>query len=335
MGATGSRSATPRTSGRSRESTASSARPTSARSSSSASSRRGLPLLRARTPSAMPRMRRGRSRPSRAELVPKFRTRRWWLNAPHPALTSGARGSRSVVGAEAQRVPGGGGGDSRGRGRKSSRWISAWSIRRSSPSRRGSGSRCPSAPRSCARGPYGRRLPHRRTITLSVDVAPAASARSGCARSSRAIPVEFKGPTGGFVFNRADPRRAVFVAEEIGIVPVRAILADLYETGYGRPTILIYWARDPSLAPLRRRVPLAGAPLSRLHVRRRRCERRPRGWRGETGEAAAAVDRLVHSVDKLVVLRVRRRRHRQRRPRRPGEEGHGPQERQVGEVLVA
>ena len=141
---------------------------------------------------------------------------------------------------------------------------------------------------------------HRRTITISVDVAPVASARSGFAPSRRAIPVEFKGPTGGFVFNRADPRRAVFVAEEIGIVAVRAILADLYETGYGRPTILIYWARDPrgsSTTPSSARWPAAiqDSPMSR------RCERRPAGWRGETGEAAAAVDRLVHSVDKLVV----------------------------------
>src|SRR5215467_10268860 len=61
----------------------------------------------------------------------------------------------------------------------------------------------------------------KRSITLSVDVAP-----------------------GGIVFTRADPRRAVFVAEEIGIVAVRAILAHLYETGYGRPTILISWGRD-------------------------------------------------------------------------------------------
>src|ERR1700693_4263998 len=77
----------------------------------------------------------------------------------------------------------------------------------------------------------------KRTLTLSVDVAP----RGKCSQWLRALksgdPVEFKGPTGGFVFSRADPRRAVFVAEEIGIVPVRSILADLYETGYRRPGI--------------------------------------------------------------------------------------------------
>jgi phenol hydroxylase P5 protein len=141
---------------------------------------------------------------------------------------------------------------------------------------------------------------HRRTITISVDVAPGGLGSQWLRALKVGDPVEFKGPTGGFVFNRADSRRAVFVAEEIGIVAVRAILADLYETGYGRPTILIYWARDPSwllydaeFRSLARRYPgFTYVPAVR---------EAPDGWRGETGEAAAAVDRLVHSVDKLVV----------------------------------
>jgi len=140
----------------------------------------------------------------------------------------------------------------------------------------------------------------RRTITLSVDVVPAGLGSQWLRALKVGDPVEFKGPTGGFVFNRADPRRAVFVAEEIGIVPVRAILADLYETGYGRPTILIYWARDPSwllydgeFRSLARCYPgFTYVPAVR---------EAPAAWRGETGEAAGAVDRLVHSVDKLVV----------------------------------
>jgi phenol/toluene 2-monooxygenase (NADH) P5/A5 len=140
----------------------------------------------------------------------------------------------------------------------------------------------------------------KRTITLSVDVAPGGMGSQWLRALKPGDPVEFKGPTGGFVFNRADPRRAVFVAEEIGIVPVRSILADLYETGYGRPTILIYWARDPSwlvydveFRSLARRYPGFTYVASVRAV--------PAGWRGETGEAAAVVDRLVHSVDKLVV----------------------------------
>jgi ferredoxin-NADP reductase len=79
-------------------------------------------------------------------------------------------------------------------------------------------------------------------FTLSIDVAPGGIGSQWVRGLEPGHPVQFKGPSGGFVFNRADPRRAVFVAEEIGIVPVRSILSHLYETGYGRPTALIYWA---------------------------------------------------------------------------------------------
>ena len=140
----------------------------------------------------------------------------------------------------------------------------------------------------------------RRTITMAVDVAPGGMGSQWLRALKVGDPVEFKGPTGGFVFNRADPRRAVFVAEEIGIVPVRSILAELYETGYGRSTILIYWARDPSwlvydaeFRGLARRYPGFTYVAA--------VREAPAGWRGEAGEAAAVVDRLVHSVDKLVV----------------------------------
>ena len=86
----------------------------------------------------------------------------------------------------------------------------------------------------------------KRSITLSVDAAPGGIGSQWLRALKVGDPVPFKGPAGGFVFSRADPRRAVFVAEEIGIVAVRSILAHLYETGYGRPTILISWGRDPS-----------------------------------------------------------------------------------------
>ena len=68
----------------------------------------------------------------------------------------------------------------------------------------------------------------KRTITLAVDVAPGGMGSQWLRALKPGDPFEFKGPTGGFTFNRADPRRAVFVAEEIGIVPVRSILAELY-----------------------------------------------------------------------------------------------------------
>jgi len=112
--------------------------------------------------------------------------------------------------------------------------------------------------------------------------------------------VGFKGPVGGLGVNRADPRRALFVAEEMGVAPLRSILCDLYETGYGRPNGLIFWARDPSrllydavFRSLARRYP----SFSYLPAVREA----PGVWRGEKGEPADAVERLVHSVDRLAV----------------------------------
>lgn len=140
----------------------------------------------------------------------------------------------------------------------------------------------------------------RGALTLSVDVTPGGIGSQWLRGLKAGDPVRFKGPSGGFVFNRADPRRALFVAEEIGIVPVRSILTHLYETGYGRPNGLIYWARDSSwllydaaLRSLSRRYP----SLSYFPVLREP----PAGWRGERGELADAVERLVHSIDRLVV----------------------------------
>src|SRR5204862_986828 len=83
------------------------------------------------------------------------------------------------------------------------------------------------------------------TVTLSADVAPAGVGSAwfrGLAPGDR---VEFKAPFGGFVFQRADPRRPLFVAEEIGIVPIRSIVAELYATGFGRLACLVYGGRGP------------------------------------------------------------------------------------------
>ncbi len=115
-------------------------------------------------------------------------------------------------------------------------------------------------------------------LTLSIDVAPGGIGSQWVRGLQPGDAVRFKGPTGGFVFNRADTRRAVFVAEEIGIVPVRSILSHLYETGYGRPT-----ARYPGFSYL----PVLREP--------------PATWRGEKGEPAEAVERLVYGIDRLIV----------------------------------
>jgi len=82
-------------------------------------------------------------------------------------------------------------------------------------------------------------------ITLSADVAPAGLGSVWFRGLAPGVGVTFKGPLGGFVFDRGDARRPLMVAEEIGIVPIRAMLLDLDETGGARPVTLLYWVRDP------------------------------------------------------------------------------------------
>ena len=88
-----------------------------------------------------------------------------------------------------------------------------------------------------------------RRITLCADVAPGGTGSAWFRGLAAEQAVEFKAPFGGFVFRRDDPRRPLFVAEEIGIVPVRAMLADLDETGFDLRGTLVYWGRDPSWLP--------------------------------------------------------------------------------------
>ncbi len=108
------------------------------------------------------------------------------------------------------------------------------------------------------------------TITLSADVAPAGLGSKWFRGLAPGAEVRFKGPLGGFVFDRADPRRPLFVAEEIGIVPIRSILLDLDETGVDRPATLVYWARDRELAGLRRGFHVARAEGTQLQLSSRR-----------------------------------------------------------------
>jgi ferredoxin-NADP reductase len=133
-------------------------------------------------------------------------------------------------------------------------------------------------------------------ITLCADVAPGGLGSRWFRQLAPGQEVEFKGPLGGFVFDRSDARRPLFVAEGIGIVPIRAILADLDERGAGRPATLVYQVGDAAElvydAELRSRtrhrpgfayhpvMPGAGEPYG--------------------GQAAALVDRLVGDVAGLV-----------------------------------
>jgi NAD(P)H-flavin reductase len=137
-------------------------------------------------------------------------------------------------------------------------------------------------------------------LTLSVDVAPGGLGSQWIRGLKPGDQMRFKGPTGGFVADRADLRRPVFVAEEIGVVPIRSILLDLYATGFDRPAALIQWARNPEwlLYESDFRELSRGHPgFSYLPVLREP----PATWRGEKGECHEAVDRLVHSVDRTVV----------------------------------
>ena len=86
-----------------------------------------------------------------------------------------------------------------------------------------------SSPRSAAR------------LTLSADVAPGGLGSRWFRGLAPGAEVRFKGPLGGFVRPPAEARTPLFVAEEIGIVPVRAILAEL---AAGRAATLVYGAPD-------------------------------------------------------------------------------------------
>jgi ferredoxin-NADP reductase len=133
---------------------------------------------------------------------------------------------------------------------------------------------------------------HSRRITLCADVAPGGIGSRWLTGLAVGQAVEFKAPFGGFVFRHDDPRRPLFVAEEIGIVPVRAILADLDERGLARPATLVHGGRDPGWLPYHdelaalahRRPDFAYHPVVRSGTA---------GWSGRQGTLPSAVDALV------------------------------------------
>ena len=136
-------------------------------------------------------------------------------------------------------------------------------------------------------------------ITLCADVAPGGIGSQWFRGLRPGAEVRFKGPLGGFVFSRADSRAPLFVAQEIGIVPILSILRDLYDTGFGRPTTLVYWGRTPAWLPydsefrgLARRQPgFAYHPV---------VETALADWIGLTGDVVPVVERVAPSVSGLV-----------------------------------
>lgn len=136
-------------------------------------------------------------------------------------------------------------------------------------------------------------------ITLCVDIAPNGIGSAWLPSLRVGDVVDFKAPFGGFVFRRDDPRCPLFVAEEIGIVPIRSILTDLDETGFDLRATLVYWGREPTwlpyhaefLALARRRPGFAYHPVVATADA---C------WDGARGELRAAVDALAFDTRDLV-----------------------------------
>ena len=83
------------------------------------------------------------------------------------------------------------------------------------------------------------------TLTLCADVAPGGPGSRWFRGLTPGTEVGFKGPLGGFVLEPGDTRRLLLIAEEIGIVPLRAIAHELAADGFARPAALVYGARDP------------------------------------------------------------------------------------------
>jgi NAD(P)H-flavin reductase len=90
-------------------------------------------------------------------------------------------------------------------------------------------------------------------LTLCADVAPGGPGSRWFRALAPGADVRFKGPLGGFVLPPDETRAPLLIAEEIGIVPVRAIVAELAS---GRPATVVYGAPDarrPYDAELRER----------------------------------------------------------------------------------
>lgn len=133
---------------------------------------------------------------------------------------------------------------------------------------------------------------HGEVITLCADVAPAGPGSRWFEALAAGDEIAFKGPLGGFVFDRADPRPPLFVAEEIGIVPIRSILIDLDEAGVDRPATLVHWAPTPAGLAYRSEF---------LELARRRpgfvyhscVTDTATGWNGECSTLLDAVERVT------------------------------------------
>jgi CDP-4-dehydro-6-deoxyglucose reductase, E3 len=137
-------------------------------------------------------------------------------------------------------------------------------------------------------------------ITLCADVAPGGIGSAWFRGLAPGAPVDFQGPLGGFLFSRADARRPLFVAEEIGVVPIRSIVTALYATAFDRPTALVHWGREPhwlayheEFGSLARQCPgFTYRPV---------VARAPDGWTGSRGSLIDTVAEVAPPIGGLVV----------------------------------
>ncbi len=136
-------------------------------------------------------------------------------------------------------------------------------------------------------------------ITLCADVAPGGVGSRWFRGLVPGAEVAFKGPLGGFTLSPTDTRRPLFVAEDIGIVPIRSILAHLAATRFPPAATLLLWARDPAglVYDAEFRALARREPGFAYHAVVREA---PAGWAGERGEVAEVADRVVAGVEGVV-----------------------------------
>ena len=128
-------------------------------------------------------------------------------------------------------------------------------------------------------------------LTLCADVAPGGPGSQWFRALAPGDEVAFKGPLGGFVLEPGDTRRLLLVGEEIGIVPLRAIVDELGTTSFARPTTLVSWGRDPGWLIYDAELRALARPASGFAYH---------PVTAADGEPAAIVDRLVTDVAELV-----------------------------------
>ena len=78
------------------------------------------------------------------------------------------------------------------------------------------------------------------TIDILQSVAPMGEGSKWLLGLKAGDTVQFLGPLGKFILEKASPKQKVFVATGCGIAPLRSMILDYLETG-GKSQVLLYW----------------------------------------------------------------------------------------------